>query len=590
MNKEKEKKNSKKKKGNLNKKEKMTRFIFVSTITLTIIGASVLGHVEAQKKIKEESEFKEKSYVEFIEDVKEKKIDYVEYSEKEDYFKVYTKDEKYKTSNPAYEDFKKDLLLNSIQIKKLKTLDQKEIVSNVSNFGGLMVSIFILFLLVRMLKGGEEYSVDIKKEDGEGIDSLAGFDELKEEISLVVDTFKNREKYEERGVRPSKGIMLYGPTGVGKTKIARLIAAESGINFISAKGSGFDQKFVGTGAARVRKLFAVARKNSPCVLFIDEIDAIGTKRKEDDSAVYVQSLNALLEEMDGFNTSEGVLVIAATNRLEALDPALLRPGRFDRKIKIPHPNENDRLEIIKYYMKNIKIETDFDLDYMVDITSGLSPAEIESLVNEMMVESLRTNEEKVSSDSLEKAMIKLQSGGYLHKASKKKDPVIAYHEAGHAVVAQLFNRDVRRVSINGLSSGAGGYTLIVPDENLLKSKRIIEEDIIIMYAGRASEQLYFEDKKDITVGASSDISQATRLIKSMVESFGFLDNDIINLTGDSLSKKEKEDEMRKIAARLYGQTVLIVRDNKEKIKRMSNILLEKETIGKNEVIEIVKEC
>lgn len=580
--KNKERENKQNKKRKLSKKDKIITFV----VLLFIIGGNIF--LLSPK----EEELEEKPFSEFVQHLNEKKIESINYSRDNSMIKVNLNDNEeevsYLTQNPDYEDFKKDMLISGIRVDEYKRMSPKEIVSIGTSFSSLFLSVFIVAILIKLTRSGEDYSVKIEDKDEGGISSLAGFDELKEEVSLIVDTFKNRKEYEEKGIRPSKGLLLYGPTGTGKTKIAKFIASESSINFIAAKGSGFDQKFVGTGAARVRKLFETARKNAPCVLFIDEIDAIGTKRKDDDSAVYVQSLNALLEEMDGFSSKEGILVVAATNRIESLDPALLRPGRFDRKINVPLPSENDRIEIIKHYMKNIKTEIDFDEKYISDMTPGFSPAQIESLINEIMIESIRKKEEVVSKDSLERAFMKIQSGGYIKGGNKDKDPVIAYHESGHAVIGYLLNKDVRKVSIDSLSVGAGGYTLIIPKEDELKSKKKIEEDIMIMYAGRAAEQMYFKERDDITTGASEDIKRATYLIRSMVEYFGFLDDEIINLSGNSLSEKEKEENMRQMAKRIYEKTMGMVIENEEAIKKMSETLIKKNNIGKEEIGEIIE--
>lgn len=374
---------------------------------------------------------------------------------------------------------------------------------------------------------------------------VAGCDEAKYELMEIVDFLKNPDKYEEAGAKIPAGVLLEGSPGTGKTLLARAVAGEAGVPFISASGSEFIEMYVGVGASRVRSLFEKAKKNSPCVVFIDEIDAVGRKRGAGIAGgndEREQTLNQILTNMDGFETKEGIIVLAATNRADILDQALVRPGRFDRKIRVSLPDQQGRKEIAKVHFKNKKVAKNIDFDELASLTSGFSGAEIANLANEAAIFSVRKNETQITRDSLLDAFEKITIG--IPSNRQETDPkiteLVAYHEVGHAMLACIFKEffNVRKVTIQSNLGGAGGYTLFTPTERMTKypTKKYFLANLIVAMAGRAAEvylgqknkvtndyDYIFSDFKnlDITTGASGDLLKAKQLAESYITQYGF---------------------------------------------------------------------
>ena len=433
---------------------------------------------------------------------------------------------------------------------------------------------------------------------------VAGLEEEKVELYEIVDFLKNPAKYARMGARIPRGVLLVGPPGTGKTYISRAVAGEAGVPFFSISGSEFLEMFVGVGASRVRDLFDVAKKNSPCIIFIDEIDAVGRKRGSGLGGGHderEQTLNQLLVEMDGFEKNEGIIMMAATNRPDILDDALLRPGRFDRRVTIGLPDVRGREEILNIHTKDKPMAADVDIKNIAKRTPGFTPADLENLVNEAAILSARHGQSSITKSVLEEASIKVLAGP--EKTSTVITPeekkLVSFHEAGHAIVTKsLPDTDpVQMVTIVPRGS-AGGFTYTVPEEEkyyYTKSKMINE--IIILLAGRAAEELKLED---ISTGASNDIERATKIAHAMVSKYGMTsaigtldfteDNENIFI-GNAIthSKNVSEEtlklidsEMKKIVDGCYEKAKEILRENDEKLTRLANCLLEKETVYKKE--------
>lgn len=433
---------------------------------------------------------------------------------------------------------------------------------------------------------------------------VAGLEEEKVELYEIVDFLKNPAKYARMGARIPRGVLLVGPPGTGKTYISRAVAGEAGVPFFSISGSEFLEMFVGVGASRVRDLFDVAKKNSPCIIFIDEIDAVGRKRGSGLGGGHderEQTLNQLLVEMDGFEKNEGIIMMAATNRPDILDDALLRPGRFDRRVTIGLPDVRGREEILNIHTKDKPMAADVDIKNIAKRTPGFTPADLENLVNEAAILSARHGQNSITKSVLEEASIKVLAGP--EKTSTVITPeekkLVSFHEAGHAIVTKsLPDTDpVQMVTIVPRGS-AGGFTYTVPEEEkyyYTKSKMINE--IIILLAGRAAEELKLED---ISTGASNDIERATKIAHAMVSKYGMTsaigtldfteDNENIFI-GNAIthSKNVSEEtlklidsEMKKIVDGCYEKAKEILRENDEKLTRLANCLLEKETVYKKE--------
>ena len=378
---------------------------------------------------------------------------------------------------------------------------------------------------------------------------VAGCDEAKFELMEVVDFLKKPEKYSDAGAKIPKGVLLEGSPGTGKTLLARAVAGEAGVPFISASGSEFIEMYVGVGASRVRSLFEKARENSPCVIFIDEIDAVGRQRGAGVAGgndEREQTLNQILTNMDGFETDTGIVVLAATNRADILDGALTRPGRFDRKVSVPLPDKSGRESIAKVHFKNKKIDESVDIDELASLTSGFSGADIANLANEAAIYSVRKNQTAIDRSCLMEAFEKITIGIQSNRQETDSDIInlVSYHETGHALMAALFSDffDVRKVTINSNKGGAGGYTLFTPKDRYQKyaTKKFMLANLIIALGGRAAEvflynkqnsnnkldNIIFEGIKDldVTTGASNDLQQAKRIARNYVTQFGFSEN------------------------------------------------------------------
>ena len=420
-------------------------------------------------------------------------------------------------------------------------------------------------------------------------DDVQGIDELKPDLYRLVDCLKNPEKYKDMGARMPKGVIFYGPPGTGKTLTAKALAGEAGVPFFSICGSDFVEKYVGVGASRVRALYKSARKSAPCIVFIDEIDAIGGERGESNNGEKDQTINALLAELDGFKSTDNVLTICATNRLDILDPALLRAGRFDLKLAIGLPDKEGREKILKLHAKNKKLDETVDIKELAGKTVGFSGAELENLLNESALIAASSDKKVIDKDSIEDAFFKILLEGNKKPRKEIDDDAIltAWHEAGHTVVSKLLTKDsVPTVTIIQSTSGTGGVTFRSPDEKNLPSKKYLRNTIKISYGGRAAEELYLGSSDDITTGASADIRSATATIKAYIGSYGMGNKGLLDIK-QLTNQYDIVEEATELSNKLYNETIDLLREHYDVLKVMAERLLEKETLYESEIDEIM---
>lgn len=434
---------------------------------------------------------------------------------------------------------------------------------------------------------------------------VAGLDEEKSDLEEIVDFLKNAQKYIDVGARIPKGVILVGPPGTGKTLFAKAIAGEANVPFFSISGSDFVEMFVGVGASRVRDLFEEAKKNAPCIVFIDEIDAVARRRGTGMGGGHderEQTLNQLLVEMDGFGVNEGIIVLAATNRVDILDPAIMRPGRFDRKIAIGTPDVKGRLEILNVHSKNKPLSDDVDLDEVSKSTSGFTGADLENLMNEAAIRAAKSNRKFIKMEDIRESFLKVGVG--TEKKSKvvteKEKRITAFHESGHAILHYILPDidPVNTVSIIPTGFGAGGYTMSMPEEDVMfETRGRMLNEIVAMLGGRAAEAIVLDD---ITTGASSDIKKATHMAKNMVMRYGMSDNigaicyddegeevfigrDLAHTRGYSDATASKlDEEVKSIIDTCYEKAVKLIGENRDKLDACAELLLEKEKINRAE--------
>ena len=481
----------------------------------------------------------------------------------------------------------------------------------------IFVVMFFMFnmMMGRSAGGGDSKMMNFGKSrakmtlntDGKGttFKEVAGVAEEKEELAEIVDFLKNPKKYIQVGAKIPKGVILVGPPGTGKTLLAKAVAGEAGVPFFSTSGSDFAEMFVGVGASRVRDLFDQAKKNAPCIVFIDEIDAVARHRGTGMGGGHderEQTLNQLLVEMDGFGVNEGIIVMAATNRVDILDPAILRPGRFDRKVYVNRPDVKGREEILAVHAKNKPLADDVDLKRVAQTTAGFTGADLENLLNEAAIAAAKEERAFIREEDIKKSLIKVGIG--MEKKSRvvseKERRITAYHEAGHAILFHVLPDvgPVYTVSIIPTGSSAAGYTMPLPErDEMFLTKGKLLQDIMVSLGGRIAEEMVFDD---ITTGASQDIKQATHTARNMVTKYGFSDK--IGLVNCEISEDEVflgrdyghtknysdavansiDEEVRAIIDECYGKAKQLLEENKAVLEACAELLLEKERITKDE--------
>lgn len=447
------------------------------------------------------------------------------------------------------------------------------------------------------LMNGTQNSVTFK--------DVAGLQEEKEELEEIVDFLKNPVKYTELGARIPKGVILTGPPGTGKTLLAKAVAGEAGVPFFSISGSDFVEMFVGVGASRVRDLFEEAKKNAPCIVFIDEIDAVARRRGTGMGGGHderEQTLNQMLVEMDGFGINEGIIVMAATNRIDILDPAILRPGRFDRKVVVGRPDVQGRLEILNVHAAKKPLGDDVDLESLARTTAGFTGADLENLLNEAAINAAKRKEKYITNADVNYAFVKVGIG--VEKRSKiiseKEKKITAYHESGHAILFHLLPDDgpVHTISIIPTGMGAAGYTMPLPErDEMFNTRGKMLQNIIVSLGGRIAEELVFDD---ITTGASQDIKQATETARSMVTKYGFSSKlGLINYDNDSDEvfigrdlahtrpygeevASQIDMEVKNIIDECYGKAKKMIEEHMDVLEKSAQLLLEKEKVTREE--------
>lgn len=436
-------------------------------------------------------------------------------------------------------------------------------------------------------------------------DHVAGLKEEKEELEEIVDFLKEPKKYIQVGARIPKGVLLVGPPGTGKTLLAKAVAGEAGVPFFTISGSDFVEMFVGVGASRVRDLFEEAKKNAPCIIFIDEIDAVARRRGTGMGGGHderEQTLNQMLVEMDGFGVNEGIIVMAATNRVDILDPAIMRPGRFDRKVVVGRPDVRGREEILGVHAKNKPLGDDVDLKQIAQTTAGFTGADLENLLNEAAIIAAKENRAYIKQDDIKKSFVKVGIGAEKKSRviSDKEKRITAFHESGHAILFHLLPDvgPVYSVSIIPTGSGAAGYTMPLPEKDeMFNTKGKMLQDIVVSLGGRVAEELVFDD---ITTGASQDIKQATQMAKAMVTKYGMSDNiglicydndddevfigrDLAHTRGYSEGVASAIDqEIKRIIDECYAKAKQMIMDHRDVLDACANLLLEKEKISQKE--------
>lgn len=552
-----------------------------------------------------------------IKDNKVKKVDVIDNK-----IIVYYKDDTLATANKEAKDSFANLLLdnkvnlNGLEINVKDTQTSAGIANIIGNLLPTILMVVFFIFLFRQAKGAQDsvfsfgqskakrFSKSLTKTK---FNDVAGVDEAKKELEEIVDFLKNPEKYKKLGARTPKGVLLVGPSGCGKTLLAKAVAGEAGVPFFSIAGSEFMEMLVGIGAARVRDLFDNAKKSSPSIIFIDEIDAIGRARSVGVMPSHderEQTLNQILVEMDGFTPTEQVVVVAATNRGDLLDSALLRPGRFDRRIIVEYPDVAGRKAIVKIHARGKPFDSSVDWDKIAKRTVGFSGADLENMLNEAAIYAARSGKDKISSEDIEEAATKVKLGPEKKRLQSDLDKKLtAYHEAGHAIVSHFLpNTDpVHRISI--VSRGmALGYTLIPPAKDKLHETRThLIERIAVMMGGRAAEQFIFNE---ITTGAANDFDQATSIARAMVVEYGMSDLGPVNygptmdvtewgknyyeqnnLSQEMMAKIDLE--IKKIITTCYQKSLDIVKTHKKELDKVSEYLIKKESIDEDEFVAIV---
>ena len=598
------------KKDDMNKKSLLV--MVVLAIAVMIIAQMLSGKIASASQ-------KEVTYTEFMQDVKDGKVTKVELDSDRIYYEVKNqKNVKYYTGNVQderlYEELDKAGVTYSRKVIDTTTYVMSSILSFVLPTV-LMVAVMMIFYRFAFKGGGGVMGVGksnaklyVQDKTGVTFQDVAGQEESKESLREIVDFLHNPEKYTKIGAKLPKGALLVGPPGTGKTLLAKAVAGEAGVPFFSLSGSDFVEMFVGVGASRVRGLFKQAQQNAPCIIFIDELDAIGKSRDSrfGGNDEREQTLNQLLAEMDGFDSSKGIIILAATNRPEILDKALLRPGRFDRRIIVERPDLKGRIDVLKVHAKNVCMDETVDFKEIALATSGAVGSDLANIINEAALLAVRNGRNAVSqSDLFESVEVVIAGKAKKDRVlSAEERRIVSYHEVGHALVAALQKNTepVQKITIIPRTMGALGYVMQVPEEEkYLMSEKQIREELVTMLAGRAAESIVFDS---VTTGASNDIEQATKLARAMITQYGMSEKfGLIGLTtvedqylggratlncGEATAA-EIDQEVMKILKAAYDQALALLADNRDCLDKIAAFLIERETITGKEFMKIFRE-
>ena len=598
------------KKDDMNKKSLLV--MVVLAIAVMIIAQMLSGKIASASQ-------KEMTYTEFMQDVKDGKVTKVELDSDRIYYEMKNqKNVKYYTGNVQDERLYEELDNAGVTYSR-KVIDTTTyVMSSILSFvlpTVLMVAVMMIFYRFAFKGGGGVMGVGksnaklyVQDKTGVTFQDVAGQEEAKESLQEIVDFLHNPEKYTKIGAKLPKGALLVGPPGTGKTLLAKAVAGEAGVPFFSLSGSDFVEMFVGVGASRVRDLFKQAQQNAPCIIFIDELDAIGKSRDSrfGGNDEREQTLNQLLAEMDGFDSSKGIIILAATNRPEILDKALLRPGRFDRRIIVERPDLKGRIDVLKVHAKNVCMDETVDFKEIALATSGAVGSDLANIINEAALLAVRNGRNAVSqSDLFESVEVVIAGKAKKDRVlSAEERRIVSYHEVGHALVAALQKNTepVQKITIIPRTMGALGYVMQVPEEEkYLMSEKQIREELVTMLAGRAAESIVFDS---VTTGASNDIEQATKLARAMITQYGMSEKfGLIGLTtvedqylggratlncGEATAA-EIDQEVMKILKAAYDQALALLADNRDCLDKIAAFLIERETITGKEFMKIFRE-
>ena len=606
------------------KKNNTVKSLTMYSLVLVIILGALFFSTASRPKVHE------LTYNELIKDISKKKVEKLEVTPNSNYsnyivtgkLEDYSKNESFTVLIP-YSDPVIDKLLTSVEGKDVEVEVNKDPRSDVwvsVIFNGILpmaIAVIAVIYFFNKISSGGNKSMDFGKSTarlsggGEKVKftDVAGLKEEKEEVKELIDFLKSPKKFQRLGARIPKGVLLVGPPGTGKTLLARAVAGEANVPFYFISGSDFVELFVGVGASRVRDMFKEAKRNAPCLIFIDEIDAVGRQRGTGIGGGHderEQTLNQLLTEMDGFGTNEGIIIIAATNRPDVLDPALLRPGRFDRQVTVNYPDADEREEILGVHARNKKFDKSVSIKNLSRRTPGFSGADLENLLNEAALLAVRRDKEAISMDEIDEATDRVLMGPAKEsrKITEKEKKLVSLHESGHAVIGLKLEdaSDVHKITIipRGM---AGGYTMMLPKEEKMhiSTKNELLAQITGLLGGRVSEELYFGE---ISTGASDDFSKATKIARAMVTEYGMSDLGPVQLEekqgnvflGRDYAKDknfsdavalEIDTEVRKIMDECYKEATKILKANKKLVMLISDTLMEHETITKEEIDELV---
>lgn len=589
---------------NKKKDKKKERKLWITLISLSILVVVLTGVMIFLMKDKQEEEKNTLAYTDLIKELSSGNIEKIEMTVGSTTVTVKQKniEEEKKSIVPNTESFIR-LVQDKVAEGNEMELIQKprsvlaQVPSFVISFLPTLIMLALFIMIFKMQGLGEKGKVydDTERKTKVKFDDVAGLDEEKGELVEIVEFLKKPEKFTKMGAKIPKGVLLYGKPGTGKTLIAKAIAGEADVPFISMSGSEFIEMFAGLGASRVRKLFDKARKLSPCIVFIDEIDAIGSRRTSNSGAETEnnQTLNQLLVEMDGFSSEETIIVLAATNRPEMLDKALLRPGRFDRQITIPTPDLKGRLEILKIHAKDKRLSENVNLESIAEDTAGFTGAELANILNESAIIATKNNHEDIENEDIEEAVKKVTVG--IEKRtrvySEKDKKLTAYHEAGHAVVSRYLSTQPEVKEISIIPRGvAGGYTMHKSDEDKYYiSKTEMQEKLIMLLGGRAAERLVLDD---ISTGASNDIEVATKIARDMVTKYGMSDclgpidfqgkePGELQMFGENIGDKIGQ-EVKILIDTAYNDAQTLLKEHRDKLDMIAQALLEKEKINEKD--------
>lgn len=569
--------NKKKDQGGILKPQ--TAFIISIVLIILLFGSQFLSHFE--NKV---------DYNTFMTQVSENQVETADIDSSSGKVTYTLKDDSavYVTNYPYTEDFVETLLTNEVSVKTHETSWFKYVLDY--GTGPLMVLMLFIFMKNMSTMGTSDFNIEPISTLTTRFDNVAGMHEIKEDLMVLSEMMKNPD-YRKSGARIPRGVLLQGPPGNGKTLLARAFAGETGVNFIAVNACDFGSQFVGVGSSKIKKVFQAARKNAPCVIFIDEIDSVGAKRGSATDAAGKEMntmLTALLNQMDGFSPMDNVMVLAATNRVSDLDEALIRPGRFDRQFVVNCPDKPTRMELFQLYTKNKPMATDVDFDRLAIRTYGYSCSKIECIVNEAVILSITNKHPAVTMQDFEDAIVQMDIKGHIKKhytQTEEERKTVAYHEAGHAIVTYfLTNKVVSSITIRPTTSGAGGFTITEDKEdNVLCPIEDYKNELIMLYGGRAAEVKLRGSVEKATAGASQDIHRATEIAKSYVSIEQGMDYTSFGSVGD----KEIMQLSRKLLSDVWKESQTVINDKWKYVQTVANELMQTETISKNRFIELM---